>query len=246
MILMYHNISLAESENGLSVKNFEEHLQLLSSLKDYHVVSLSDYMKFETKNQIAITFDDAYECISQLVVPLIEKYQLPISVFIPSNYVGKYNEWDVEQGALKINIMSWEELKKLAQNPLITFGSHGANHISIGKKGENCFEEEFKNSKLEIESKLAIPIDYFAYPFGQIKDVVRYQGETFFEKWNYKAYLTTNWSRKNSKRNWYALNRMEITNQTTSRQLLKHITRAFDWRVCKQQIKSWLVRLNLK
>lgn len=80
MILMYHNIAEQGGFNTLSLRDFDEHLNYLKSNQKFKVVSLEEYLKFEQKEQIAVTFDDAYVCLKDKVLSLIEKYQIPISI----------------------------------------------------------------------------------------------------------------------------------------------------------------------
>lgn len=235
---MYHHIAEVGSGNTLATTYFEEHLKLLSTLEDYTIVSLSEYLKFENKRQIAITFDDAYCSILELVLPLIQRYSIPISIFVPTAHVGKYNVWDVVNGENIIPIMNWEQLREISKEPLVTIGSHGCNHVSIGEVGETCYEQEFKLSKQELEEKLTIPIHYFAYPYGQLQNCVTNEKEHFFQKWGYTAYLTTNWSRFNSLKNWYTLNRIEILGSTDAVKLKQIIYRKIDWKSLKQKIKN--------
>lgn len=237
MILMYHNIANEQSQHSLSKAYFEEHLKLLNSLKHFSVVSLSEYLNFEKPNQIALTFDDAYLSIETIVLPLIQKYHIPITVFVPTAHVGGFNQWDVEKGSERIDILQWESLRKLSKEPLMTFGSHGSQHVSIGEVGESCYDEEFLESKKILERELEMPVDYFAYPYGQKKNCVN-KSEDFFVRMQYKAYLTTNWNRHNDKKNWIALNRIEILPTTDSEQLKAIITRKVDWKACKQKIKN--------
>lgn len=243
---MYHNIAEQGGFNTLSLRDFEEHLKFLSSSQKYKVVSLDDYLKFEQKKQISVTFDDAYVCLKDKVLSLIEKYQIPISIFVPVAHVGLNNSWDMKNGNEKsISIMDWEDIRFLNNHPLITIGSHGCQHVSIGMTGEGCYEEEYAVSKKILESQIGHEVDYFAYPYGQYKDVPQDTSAVFFQKWGYKAYLTTNWSRKNSIKNKYKLNRLEILDNYDVDYLQKILNRTFDKRYYKQKLKNFLYGLKL-
>ncbi len=245
MILMNHNIAEQGGFNTLSLSDFENHLKFLSSTKQYQLVSLADYLKFEHKNQIAITFDDAYICLKDSVLPLIEKYKTPIAIFVPVAHVGAYNVWDVQKGYARIEIMDWDAIRHLNQNSLITIGSHGCAHESIGLVGRKCYEAEFGTSKKKLEQELGKTADFFAYPFGQYRDVVHTKDHSFFEQWGYNAYLTTNWSRTNTKNEQFWLNRLEVL-ENYDVDFLKHIlSRRIDTRRYKQIIKNLFYRLKV-
>ncbi|HEY0055298.1 MAG TPA: polysaccharide deacetylase family protein [Pedobacter sp.] len=107
IVLMYHRIANRNSDPwqiAVSPENFEQHLQILK--KSYQVISIPDLVrqlenkKIET-NCVCITFDDAY-CDNYLYAkPLLEKYELPATFFVASDYIGQNKQfW-------------WDELEKI-------------------------------------------------------------------------------------------------------------------------------------
>ncbi len=66
----------------------------------------------EDENLLAITFDDGFRDNLTVALPLLEKYNLPATVFVTADFIGKEN------------YLSTEELQTLASHPLITIGSH--------------------------------------------------------------------------------------------------------------------------
>lgn len=131
----------------------------------------------------------------------------------------------MKDGNEAITIMNWDDIRFLSNHPLITIGSHVCQHISIGKSVEMCYEEEYAHSKNVIEIQLGIEVNYFAYPYGQYKDIPHHESNDFFKKLGYKAYLTTNWSRKNSNQNTYKLNRLEMLDSYNVEYLNKILNR---------------------
>jgi peptidoglycan/xylan/chitin deacetylase (PgdA/CDA1 family) len=99
---MYHRIADLETDPwqlGVNHENFEEQLEALKS--KFHVVSVSelDRQLSERKivnNSIALTFDDTYTDNYSLAFPLLKKYELPATFFVPTDYLGKRKEfwWD--------------------------------------------------------------------------------------------------------------------------------------------------------
>jgi peptidoglycan/xylan/chitin deacetylase (PgdA/CDA1 family) len=67
--------------------------------------------------------------------------------------------------------LSWDEIKELANEPLITIGAHTMNHISVRQQTEQLVFEEMKSSKSEIEKHIGKEVVHFAYPFGGEFDV---------------------------------------------------------------------------
>jgi peptidoglycan/xylan/chitin deacetylase (PgdA/CDA1 family) len=79
---------------------------------------------------------------------------------------------DIELTAqVKSESLSWEELKMIAEEPLITIGAHTMNHIALKQQNKVLVEQELRNSKLELESKIGRKVTHFAYPYGGKFDV---------------------------------------------------------------------------
>ncbi|MEP6583931.1 MAG: polysaccharide deacetylase family protein [Ginsengibacter sp.] len=99
---MYHRIGDSEADTwdiAVSPENLEEQLMVLKKTKK--VVPLKSLVrgirnKWIKKDSIAITFDDGYADNFYVAKPLLEKYQLPATFFIPSINIGQQKEfwWD--------------------------------------------------------------------------------------------------------------------------------------------------------
>ncbi len=86
-ILMYHGIDLVQNTtfNGrfIGVKQFEE--QLRHFKKHFRVLSLTDYLCRPRKDDsfsVALTFDDGYLNNYKYAKPLLEKYEIPATIFV--------------------------------------------------------------------------------------------------------------------------------------------------------------------
>jgi peptidoglycan/xylan/chitin deacetylase (PgdA/CDA1 family) len=67
--------------------------------------------------------------------------------------------------------LSWDEIRELSNEPLITIGAHTMNHLSMKQQSESTVIEEMKASKLEIEAHIGKQVNHFAYPYGSEFDV---------------------------------------------------------------------------
>lgn len=63
-------------------------------------------------------------------------------------------------------VMTWEELRDLAKDPLVTIGAHTKSHLALGKLCEADARAEMAESILRIESELERPCRHFSYPYG--------------------------------------------------------------------------------
>ena len=98
VILMYHRIADTLTDPwqlSVNPENFESHLKVL---QEYEVKPLGEIVEelkngSLRKNCIGVSFDDGYEDNLLNAVPLLKKFQLPATFFIPSGSVGDGPFW---------------------------------------------------------------------------------------------------------------------------------------------------------
>lgn len=62
--------------------------------------------------------------------------------------------------------MTWDELRALGADPLVTFGAHTVSHVMLAKYPESVVRDEMQRSREVIERELGRPVRHFAYPVG--------------------------------------------------------------------------------
>ena len=148
---------------------------------------------------VFISFDDGWQGNLQLL-PIIEKYNVPICVFVSTEplvsgnfwweYVSKeldYNELQLfkklpykdfynqlegykESHQLSRSAMTVEDLTNISKHPLISIQSHTVNHPILTSLPENILENELANSKNGLETLTGQPIFAFSYPNGSLSE----------------------------------------------------------------------------
>lgn len=63
-------------------------------------------------------------------------------------------------------VMTWEELRALTDDPLLTIGAHTCGHYALAKLPEDRLRREMSESRRRIEEELAVPCHHFSYPYG--------------------------------------------------------------------------------
>jgi len=63
-------------------------------------------------------------------------------------------------------VMSWDELRAFATDPLITIGGHTVGHYALAKLPLERAHEEIAGSIARIELELKRPCRHFSYPYG--------------------------------------------------------------------------------
>ena len=66
--------------------------------------------------------------------------------------------------------LSWEELKVLVNDPLITLGAHSYNHYPLAYCNEEQSKFEIEKSVKDLEENLDIEVKHFSYPRGHVED----------------------------------------------------------------------------
>jgi peptidoglycan/xylan/chitin deacetylase (PgdA/CDA1 family) len=120
VILLYHRVIDLKSDPQLlavSRANFEQQMRFvrrrMTPLTLDRLVELSNSSSLP-KNAVAVTFDDGYFDNLEFAAPILEKYEIPATVYIASGQIGQRNEfwWD-ELEAICLNTRRLPELCSL-------------------------------------------------------------------------------------------------------------------------------------
>ena len=63
-------------------------------------------------------------------------------------------------------MMTWDEVRALAAEPLVTIGAHTVTHPVLRRLGEAEARVEMADSKRQLEAQLGGPVRHLAFPFG--------------------------------------------------------------------------------
>lgn len=63
-------------------------------------------------------------------------------------------------------VMTWDELRALAADPLVTIGAHTKRHLALAKLPASVAEDEIAGSVKRIEAEMGRPCRHFSYPYG--------------------------------------------------------------------------------
>ena len=97
LVLTYHRISNCEFDPfqlNVSPEIFESHLVFFK--KHFAIIGLDQIKEKNKKRSIAITFDDGYFDNFSTALPILEKHQVPITIFISTGFIrGAFYYWDI-------------------------------------------------------------------------------------------------------------------------------------------------------
>ena len=69
------------------------------------------------------------------------------------------------------NTMTWEQIEKLANDPLCTIGSHTMSHCRLTITDNKSLQYELGESKAILEQHIGKPVEHLSYPYGWKTDV---------------------------------------------------------------------------
>jgi peptidoglycan/xylan/chitin deacetylase (PgdA/CDA1 family) len=123
---------------------------------------------------VEITFDDAFANLLVNALPLLERYQIPTTIFAVSGNLGEKPHWNMPTGHPDIDecTMTVEHLMALRNKPMVHVGSHTATHPDLSAIPLAQAQAELENAKQTLETLLECPINDLAVPHGAYNDAV--------------------------------------------------------------------------
>jgi peptidoglycan/xylan/chitin deacetylase (PgdA/CDA1 family) len=197
-VLMYHNVaeSYREPLNNVTPAHFSWQMKFLKK-HGFAVISadeLADGLHLGKNfpwNTVVITFDDGLDTAYVQAFPVLKRYGLPATFFIPSDRMGLPGK------------ITWAQAQEMAASGF-AFGSHMRHEEYLPSVEPAALWDEIAGSKKTIEEHLGRPVGLLAYPVGGYtrasKELVREAG--------YKAAFTTNRANSKWEMDLYAIRRI--------------------------------------
>ena len=173
-ILLYHRFGPTVAD-GMTIKTsvFEAHLRYLRD-NGYRVIPLRQLVAWKLRQgpppppkSVVIVEDDAHKSVYTDMLPLVKRYNVPVTVFIYPSAISnaKY-------------AMTWDQLRALKRSGLFDFQGHTFWHPNFKRDRKKMKPEEFEKSvdmqltksKARIEKELGVKVEMLAWPFGIYDD----------------------------------------------------------------------------
>ena len=234
-VLTYHRL-LAQDPTvradpqriSVSQKQFRGHLRWLRRL-GYQTIGLDDYVKklrsgLTTGGRtFAITFDDGYEEVLTLGLPILREFGYMATVFAVSG--EDHNRWDDGRARL----MSDEDLRAWRQAGM-EVGAHSGHHDHLPQVPLEAARKDLKDCKARLESVLGNPILTLAYPYGESTPAV----EAAVRDAGFNAAFATDRAPADHAQNHYRLRRVVVFPRNTPWEILMKVQRWYptyqDWK----------------
>lgn len=173
-ILLYHRLGPTVADSmTITTSTFESHLKYLRD-NGYRVIPLRHLVDWYYEKgpalpakSVVIVADDAHISIFTDMLPLVKKYEIPVTLFV---YPSAISNADYA--------MTWEQLRELKKTGLFDIQSHTYWHPNFKKEQKRLnpagYEKfvitQLKKSKERLEKEMRGDVEYLAWPFGIYDD----------------------------------------------------------------------------
>ncbi len=206
-IMMYHHVEPLDHHeaNWVNPQNFERHMAFLKKNK-YRIMTLSELVEMTIKDEapprhaVVITFDDGNSDNYHNAYPILKKFSIPATMFVPSAFIDKEG------------FLTAQNIKEMVSSGLVSVGSHTVNHEYLPPLNEEQRRIEIEVSKTELENLTGKPVEILAYPIGGFSDEIK----TMVRNAGYKAACSTNRGYDRLNRDVYELKRIRFSNKDDS------------------------------
>lgn len=176
VILIYH--SVGGGPWSTSKEWFKQQMEWIAQYTE--VVSLDDLLnvsqpKMASKIRVALTFDDGYRTLHDVVAPLLSQYGFPATLYLNTGEIreDEHQSSSTGQGHYPAEeFMLWSEVEDLLRQQW-TIGSHGRRHLDLTVQPATVIAEQLTGSKREIATRLGQECRHFSYTWGRHNSLVR-------------------------------------------------------------------------
>lgn len=167
-VLMYHRFGEGDyPSTNITLEQIDAHIQEIKS-GGYTPMSLPDIVA-RVKSQdgfpektVGVSIDDAYLSVYSEAWPRFKRAGIPFTVFVATD--------PIDRGFSRY--MSWEQIREMAADPLVTIGSQTALHLHMIDADPAANAADLEKSNQRFKAELGFVPNLIAYPYGEFDDQV--------------------------------------------------------------------------
>jgi len=188
-ILGYHRIADAADPLAVHPVRFRRQMELVRA-SGADVIALDAALDLLADGPVhgryvCVTFDDAYRDNLEAAAPVLRSLDIPATIFVPTDVLdgtGGYWWYADPPPAL-----TWDEVRSLDAEGLVSFGSHTCSHPHLPKVDAARAREELVRSRAVLAERLGHDVATFCYPAGLYGE----RDVALVREAGYRAALTT-------------------------------------------------------
>lgn len=165
-LLVYHQIDAGLGrEMEVTLAAFESQIAWLRS--NTEIVSLEEAWSRRAEPDAdrlsVLTFDDGYDDMVRLALPILQKYELPFTLYL-TTHPTESGEALFPGG--QAEPCTWDQVEQMAATGLMTLGAHTHRHPDMrGVTAEEALDDLGRSNEL-IEQRMGVVPRHFCYPYG--------------------------------------------------------------------------------
>jgi len=184
-IITFHSIDDSGSVLSYPPATFALLLRSLAE-ENIPVRNLDALLQNDTRQGVALNFDDGMKSVFKNALPIIKDYAIPAHLYLTTGVVSKDGQTlSRPDFAPAFDMLSWNEVEALHDAGVYIEG-HTKSHPDLRALGTDEIAEECTIADDIIESRTGRRPQYFAYPFGYNDARAR-----DYAREHYKASVTT-------------------------------------------------------
>jgi peptidoglycan/xylan/chitin deacetylase (PgdA/CDA1 family) len=179
LVLCYHALSEHfPAQLSTTPQRFARQLAWLAH-RGYRGITFSEAVERPPGRTVAVTFDDGYQSVLRLGMPILQELGWPATIFVPTDFIGSgrpmswqgIDRWLGGEYERELVPLSWQELAGLA-NRGWEVGSHTRSHPRLTQLDDPTLQRQLSDSRASCELRLARPCSSLAYPYGDVDERV--------------------------------------------------------------------------
>jgi peptidoglycan/xylan/chitin deacetylase (PgdA/CDA1 family) len=118
---------------------------------------------------LTITFDDGFLNNLTEAAPRMQKYNIRAINYLVADRIGQTSDWEGKEGGEADPLMNESQIREwlLAGHWI---GAHTCTHPRLSLLSRDQAKEEIFASKKKLEDLFGLPVEHFAYPFGDYNE----------------------------------------------------------------------------
>lgn len=175
-VLAYHAIadlgaSARLAPYGIPAADFARQLDTLRRA-GYQFIHPDEFVRFIRglcklpRKALLLTFDDCYEDLVEVALPLLESRDIPAVAFAVSERAGGHNDWDEGLGGPRLRLVDHAGLRLLAGRG-VEIGAHSRTHRALPRLADDELRSEIGGAIADLEASGLPRPRLFSYPYGE-------------------------------------------------------------------------------
>jgi peptidoglycan/xylan/chitin deacetylase (PgdA/CDA1 family) len=178
MVLFYHRVADTDLNSWtISTDLFRDQVKWIG--RNFRWATLSQICQQMEAGAIHeplvhLTFDDGYAENMEFALPLLSARRIPFTYFVSTNHVwdGEPFPHDARRGR-PLAPNTREDLRTIVEMGG-EIGAHSRSHADLGRiTSSAALADEILGSQRQLAQFLGRPVQYFAFPFGQVHNITQ-------------------------------------------------------------------------